>query len=64
MAEEVQQNLLPDRSPFLDNFEISGTSIYCDETGGDYYDYLFLPGNKLVSPSPTFADTASARRCS
>lgn len=47
MAEEVQQNLLPDRSPFLDNFEISGTSIYCDETGGDYYDYLFLPGNKL-----------------
>jgi sigma-B regulation protein RsbU (phosphoserine phosphatase) len=47
MAEEVQQNLLPDRSPFLDNFEISGTSIYCDETGGDYYDALFLPGNRL-----------------
>ncbi len=47
MAEEVQQNLLPDSSPYLDNFEISGTSIYCDETGGDYYDYLFLPGNKL-----------------
>lgn len=47
MAEEVQQNLLPDRSPYLDNFEISGTSIYCDETGGDYYDYLFLPDNKL-----------------
>ncbi len=47
MAEEVQQNLLPDRSPFLDNFEISGTSIYCDETGGDYFDYFFLPGNKL-----------------
>jgi len=47
MAEEVQQNLLPNRSPYLDNFEISGTSIYCDETGGDYYDYLFLPDNKL-----------------
>jgi phosphoserine phosphatase RsbU/P len=47
MAEEVQQNLLPDRSPYLDNFEISGTSIYCDETGGDYYDYFFLPDNKL-----------------
>ena len=43
MAEEVQQNLLPDRSPYLDNFDISGTSIYCDETGGDYYDYFLLP---------------------
>ncbi len=47
MAEEVQQNLLPDRSPYLDNFDISGTSIYCDETGGDYYDYFFLPLGKL-----------------
>lgn len=47
MAEEVQQNLLPDRSPYLDNFDISGTSIYCDETGGDYYDYFLLPDDKL-----------------
>ena len=47
MAEEVQQNLLPDRSPYLENFDISGTSIYCDETGGDYYDYFLLPDDKL-----------------
>lgn len=47
LAEEVQQNLLPDSSPYLDNFDISGTSIYCDETGGDYYDYLLLPDGKL-----------------
>lgn len=47
MAEEVQQNLHPNRSPYLDNFDISGTSIYCDETGGDYYDYFLLPGDKL-----------------
>lgn len=47
MAEEVQQNLLPNRSPYLDNFDISGTSIYCDETGGDYYDYFLLPDGKL-----------------
>ena len=47
LAEEVQQNLLPDRSPYLDNFDISGISIYCDQTGGDYYDYFFLPGDKL-----------------
>ncbi len=47
LAEEVQQNLLPDQSPFLNNFDISGTSIYCDQTGGDYYDYFLLPDDKI-----------------
>ena len=47
LAEEVQQNLLPEKSPHLDNFDISGISLYCDETGGDYYDYFVLPGDKL-----------------
>ncbi len=48
LAEEVQQNLLPDSSPYLENFDISGTSIYCEQTGGDYYDYFTLPDNKLA----------------
>jgi sigma-B regulation protein RsbU (phosphoserine phosphatase) len=26
--------------------DISGTSIYCDKVGGDYYDYLRLPDNR------------------
>jgi len=43
LAQEVQQHLLPDHPPDLPGFEIAGTSIYCDETGGDYYDYLELP---------------------
>ena len=47
LAEEVQQNLLPDRSPILSDFDISGISIYCDQTGGDYYDYFLLPDEKL-----------------
>ena len=47
IAEEVQQNLLPDHSPVFEGFDISGTSIYCEETGGDYYDYFQLPGGKL-----------------
>ncbi len=47
LAEEVQQNLLPRHSPLHENFEISGTSIYCDETGGDYYDYFLLPEDKI-----------------
>ena len=47
LAEEVQQNLLPERSPALNGFDISGISIYCDQTGGDYYDYLRLPDEKI-----------------
>ncbi|MGD9172905.1 MAG: SpoIIE family protein phosphatase [Desulfobacterales bacterium] len=40
LAREVQQNLLPHQSPKLDGLDIAGTSVYCDETGGDYYDYI------------------------
>ena len=47
IAEEVQQNLLPDHSPNFTGFDISGTSIYCEETGGDYYDYFQLPDGRL-----------------
>jgi sigma-B regulation protein RsbU (phosphoserine phosphatase) len=37
---EVQQNLLPKANPQIDGLDIAGNSIYCDETGGDYYDFL------------------------
>lgn len=47
LAEEVQQNLLPQASPFLKGFDISGASVYCDQTGGDYYDYFLLPNQSL-----------------
>jgi|GEM_PF-1934517 len=40
LAMEVQQNLLPRDTPRVAGLDIAGTSIYCDETGGDYYDYL------------------------
>lgn len=40
VAEEVQRSLLPAGAPQLPGYDISGTSIYCDETGGDYYDFL------------------------
>ena len=40
LAQEVQQNLLPHKAPRLDNLDIAGKSIYCDETGGDYYDFI------------------------
>ena len=47
LAEELQQNLLPQGAPVIPGLDIAGTSIYCDETGGDYYDYFKLPSDKL-----------------
>ncbi len=40
LAMEVQQNLIPVSDPKMDEYDIAGKIIYCDETGGDYYDYL------------------------
>ena len=47
LATEVQQNLLPRLAPSLPGLDIAGISLYCDETGGDYYDFL------RVSQDPT-----------
>jgi sigma-B regulation protein RsbU (phosphoserine phosphatase) len=40
LAMDVQQALLPSDSPQVEGLDISGHSTYCDETGGDYYDFL------------------------
>jgi phosphoserine phosphatase RsbU/P len=40
LAREVQQRLLPAKNPSIDGLDIAGTSIYCEETGGDYYDFF------------------------
>lgn len=40
LAAEVQQSLLPLQPPSVPGMDISGTSIPCDEVGGDYYDFL------------------------
>ena len=42
LAMEVQQNLLPKENPTIKGLDIAGKSIYCDETGGDYYDFINL----------------------
>ena len=47
VAMEVQQNLLPTENPSLQGYDVSGVSMYCDQTGGDYYDYFPLPNGKL-----------------
>lgn len=40
LAMEVQQSLLPNRTPTIEGLQIAARAKYCDETGGDYYDYL------------------------
>ncbi|MCD4722041.1 MAG: SpoIIE family protein phosphatase [Desulfobacula sp.] len=46
LAREIQQNLLPRQNPEIPGLDIAGTSIYCDETGGDYFDYLLPEDNQ------------------
>lgn len=40
LAMEVQQSLLPKTAPEVAGLDVAGKSIYCDQTGGDYYDFL------------------------
>jgi phosphoserine phosphatase len=40
LAREIQQGLLPKETPDLKGFDIYGWSQPCDETGGDYFDYV------------------------
>jgi sigma-B regulation protein RsbU (phosphoserine phosphatase) len=42
LAKEVQQNLLPKSNLKVDGLDIAGKSVYCDETGGDYYDFIII----------------------
>jgi sigma-B regulation protein RsbU (phosphoserine phosphatase) len=40
VAMEVQQNLLPLQMPQVPGLDIAGRSIYCEQTGGDFYVFL------------------------
>jgi len=39
-ASKLQQMLMPKSEPQVDGYDIAGRSISCDETGGDYYDFI------------------------
>ena len=45
LAREVQQILLPKDNPGIAGLDVAGKSMYCDETGGDYYDFIELKEN-------------------
>ena len=43
-ASRIQQTLLPKSEPDVEGYDIAGQSIWCDETSGDYYDFIH-PGD-------------------
>ncbi len=49
LAQEVQQSLLPQSAPRIEGIELAGKSDYCDETGGDYYDFIRPDGSDAQS---------------
>jgi len=47
IAREVQQRLLPNKTPKYNGISIEALTITAYEVGGDYYDYLQFPDNQL-----------------
>lgn len=48
VAAEVQRYLLPHSAPSIAGWDIFGQANYCDETGGDFYDFVPLPNGRLA----------------
>jgi sigma-B regulation protein RsbU (phosphoserine phosphatase) len=47
LAKEIQQQLLPESAPLCPNFDLAAQSLYCDETGGDYFDFIPLKNSAI-----------------
>ncbi|MGD8471329.1 MAG: SpoIIE family protein phosphatase [Desulfobacteraceae bacterium] len=58
LAMKVQQRLLPGKNPKIPGLDIAGKSIYCDETGGDYYDFLGFNGKDQRKISVVVGDVS------
>jgi sigma-B regulation protein RsbU (phosphoserine phosphatase) len=58
LAQEVQQNLLPSDTPEIEGLDIAGHATYCDETGGDYYDFLEINGLPPTTAAIAVGDVA------
>ncbi|HOJ04492.1 MAG TPA: SpoIIE family protein phosphatase [Bacteroidota bacterium] len=48
IAQRIQQGLLPQESPDVPTLDISGVSIPAMSVGGDYFDYIALPDDRLL----------------
>ncbi|RPI65058.1 MAG: hypothetical protein EHM44_01755 [Ignavibacteriales bacterium] len=48
LAREIQRNLLPQKIPAYNNFEIAAVNVSSKQVGGDYYDIIELDDNDCV----------------
>jgi len=48
VAREIQQGLLPLEAPNFPGFDIAGMNRPASQTGGDYYDWQWLPDGRLI----------------
>lgn len=48
MAKEIQLNILPKKIPSIEGYDIFAINIPAREVGGDYYDFIKLPGNRIA----------------
>ena len=58
LAMEVQQNLLPQSPPQITGLDIAAQSIYCDETGGDFFDFIEFDRNGQKTLGITVGDVS------
>ncbi|MDJ0722721.1 MAG: SpoIIE family protein phosphatase [Desulfobacterales bacterium] len=58
LAREVQQNLLPPGPPRVSGLDLAAASNYCDETGGDYYDFLEIKNGGDIRPVVVVGDVS------
>jgi serine phosphatase RsbU (regulator of sigma subunit) len=47
IAEEVQRSFLPRRMPRVEGLDLAALCLPAREVGGDYYDFVELPGGRL-----------------
>ena len=48
LAREIQRNLLPQKIPAYNNFDIAAVNVSSKQVGGDYYDIIELDDNDCV----------------
>ena len=49
LASRIQHNLLPPEPPPIPGYDVAGKSLFCDETGGDYYDYFIRDNGRKIA---------------
>ena len=47
IARDIQMSFLPETVPTLQGYDISAMSLPANEVGGDFYDFIELPGGRL-----------------